>query len=69
MEYFQKNTDTKKEINQIKATLIERITLLSDHPCSGGQSFQSLLIQPVQRITRYVLLLGVCSCIKFGGSY
>lgn len=56
MEYCQKSAD-KKESNHIKTAILDRVALLSEHPCSGGLTFQSFMIQPIQRITRYVLLL------------
>jgi hypothetical protein len=59
MEYCQKSPPEKKEVNYIKTALLDRVTMLSEHPCSSGLSFQSFMIMPIQRITRYVLLLAV----------
>lgn len=35
-------------------------------PKGGGQNLDSLLIMPIQRIPRYILLLEVCCLQLFG---
>lgn len=67
IEYCHKTQTEKRETNHIKTALLDRLALLSEHPCSGGLNFQSFLIMPIQRITRYVLLLAVrLSCDDYG---